>query len=130
MNLRNHILALAEADRLDVASFLKWCEQTGLSGLAASDMLAQQIGLDYLAGKLGYEYCDRVMNSVMAVVTSPEFFAVSDGTVPKGTLDVYMAFDASEYMHPTDKPHESPEEKYTRPMLQALLAPLYVAAAR
>ena len=123
MDLPSHILELAETDSLDATSFLLWCDQTGLSALSASDSLAQQIGLDYLAGRLDYDYCDRVMNSVMTVVTSPAFFAVSDSSVPKLTLDVYLAFDAGEYVHPKDNPGENPESKYTRPMLHSLLVP-------
>jgi hypothetical protein len=121
MDLPSHILALAETNSLDPASFLRWCEQTGLTATAASDSLARQIGLDYLAGKLDYIFCDRVVNSLMNVVTSSEFFAVSDRSIPKLTLDVYLAFDAGEYSHPQDEPHESPEAKYTWPMLKSLL---------
>lgn len=122
MDLPLYILALAERNALDPKQFLQWCGSVGPSPLAATDSLAIRIALDYLAGKLDYDFCDCVMNSIISIATSPEFFAVSDRCVPKITMQVYLAFDAGEYFHAGDEPHESPEMKYTRPMLQALVA--------
>ena len=87
----------------------------------ASDSLARQVGRAYLAGELHYDVGNQVMNAVMNAVTSPEFLAVSNSAVPKLTLDVYLAFDAGEYLHPKDQTDENPAAKYTRPMLQSLL---------
>lgn len=116
------ILALAECNDLDPAHFLEWCESVGPSPMAVTDSLATRIALDYLAGKLDDVFCDRVMNSIINVVTSAAFLAASDRCVPELTTQIYLAFDAGEYLHAEDQPHDSPEIKYTLPMLKALLA--------
>jgi hypothetical protein len=123
MDLPAGILALAQTSSLEARAFMDWCSTTGLPAVDATDALAAELALQYLAGKLDYTFCDRAMNSIMQVVTSSEFFAASDRVIPKLTLDVYLAFDAGEFFHRGDQPNESPELKHTFPMLTAIFCP-------
>lgn len=125
MDLPAGILALCQTNRLEAAAFVEWCYTTGLPAVDATDALAAELAQQYLAGKLDYTFCDRAVNSIMQAVTSSEFFAASNRVIPKLMLDVYLAFDAGEFVHPGDQPHESPELKHTRPMLTAIFRPVH-----
>jgi hypothetical protein len=122
MQVPASILSAAELNSLGAGELIAWCAQTGLSASDASNAVALQIARDYLAGKLDYVVCDRIMNSLMNAVTTQEFLAVSDRTIPRQLISVYQAFDAGEYVHADDVDGENQEEKYTRPMLISLLA--------
>lgn len=80
MQVPASILSGAELNSLGAGEFIAWCAQSGLSASDASNALALQIARDYLAGKLDYVVCDRVMNSLMNAVTTQAFLAVSDRT--------------------------------------------------
>lgn len=121
MQLPTSILSSAEINALEAREFIAWCAETGMSALEASNALARQIAIDYIGGQLDYVFCDRVINSIMNAVTTEEFFAVSDSTVPEHVKLVFQAFDAGEYVHAGDLPAEDQEEKYTRPMILSFL---------
>ena len=122
MQLPASIMSTAETNALAPREFVEWCAETGMSALDASNALALQIAKDYIDGRLDYDFCDRVMNSLLNAVTTEDFFAVSDRSVPEQLMSVYLAFDAGEYVHPEDRPEDNQEAKYTRPMIQSLLA--------
>jgi hypothetical protein len=121
MHLPAHILAAAELNALNPAEFIAWCTETGLSATEASDIFAVQLAREYIEGRFAYVYCDRVMNSVMNVVTTQEFLSASNGAVPEVVKSVYLAFDKGDYVHSDDSPDENQEKKYTRPMIEAVL---------
>ncbi len=121
MQLPMHILLCAKKNSLEASQFVAWCTQAGMPAREASNALALQIAKSYLDGQLDYVFCDRVINSIMNVVTTEEFLSASDRTVPEQVELVYLAFDAGEYVHTGDSSEGDQEEKYTRPMIRALL---------
>lgn len=121
MQLPRNILASAEANALEVRDFVEWCAQTGMSALEASNAFARALASEYIQGQLDYVFCNRVINSIMNVVTTEEFFSISDRTLPEHVVLVYQAFDAGEYVHAGDSLVDNQEEKYTRPMIASFL---------
>jgi hypothetical protein len=92
---------------------------------SASDLLDELsyfIASQYASNKMNFEDADVVMNAFWAVCTSNEFWADHDRTIPPVTNAVYLAFDAGEYQRESDPPGTDPEVKYTRPLIDALLA--------
>ncbi len=95
------------------------------SGQAAPnllDELSYVVASQYFANEIGFEEADTVMNSLWAVCFSKEFWAEHDRTIPPVTDAVYLAFDAGEYHRESDPPDTDPESKYTRPLIDKILA--------
>lgn len=86
------------------------------------DEISHLVASRYSAKEIGFEDADAMMNAVWTVCASEEFWADHDRTIPTFTSAVYLAFDAGEYHHKSDPPGTDSEVKYTRPMIDALLA--------
>ena len=126
MKLPTQILALAETNSLEPAVFAEWCKSSGFSAIDAANNLALEIARQYATGQLDYVFCDRVMNSLSIMVWSEEFFELSNRETPQILDEVYLAFDAGEYVHSGDVPSDDSETKYTRPMVDKILESKYV----
>lgn len=95
------------------------------SGRTAPDLLedlSYVVASRYSANEIGFEEADTMMNALWAVCFSKEFWAEQDRTIPPVTNAVYLAFDAGEYHRESDSPDTDPESKYTRPLIDELLA--------
>ena len=86
------------------------------------DELSYIVASRYSANEIGFEEADTVMNALWAVCVSNEFWTDHDRTIPPVTNAVYLAFDAGEYHRESDPPGTDPEIKYTRPLIDEVLA--------
>lgn len=117
-----NLLESAERNSLEVGDLLLFAEQQGFTAIAASEFVSLHVAQGYAGGGIDYVTGDRIMNSMINLVTTKEFFAVSGGIVPALVLSVYQAFDEGEYFHQGDTPDVDTESKYTKPMIAAILA--------
>ncbi|QYF94901.1 hypothetical protein KY495_06895 [Massilia sp. PAMC28688] len=116
---------LYEAAQNGCVSYALLQEAAIQSGLTAPDLLDELsyvVASRYSANEIDFEEADAVMNALWAVCVSREFWADYDRTIPPVTNAVYLAFDAGEYHRESDSPSTDPEIKYTRPLIDALLA--------
>ncbi|RYG94199.1 MAG: hypothetical protein EON58_16785 [Alphaproteobacteria bacterium] len=97
-------------------------EETSTPAPEIVDALSIYVARAYADGKLSFEEGDRVMNAIFSASVSEKFWADYDRTVPPTMLAVYQAFDAGEYFHEGDDMCTHPEVKYTRPLIEKLLA--------
>ncbi|MGZ8290319.1 MAG: hypothetical protein ACXW2U_04005 [Telluria sp.] len=96
--------------------------QTARSAPDLLDELSYFVASQYSADQMDFEEADAVMNALWAVCVSKEFWADHDRTIPLVTNAVYLAFDAGEYCRESDPPGTDPEVKYTKPLIDAVLA--------
>ncbi len=84
----------------------------GLKLSVALDQLSYDIAKRYLAGTVSFTYADSVMNGIhLAILMGP------DGIESEFAWEVFLAFDAGEYLHTGDSDEVDSEEKYTKPLL-------------
>jgi hypothetical protein len=112
------LLELAERGALDMATLEALAAQRGSSVSLLTDELLLHVARLYDSGDLDFGRADQVMNWVWALLCSQPAEVM---VIPPVTLDVYGAFDQGEYYHPEDSRDVDPEEKYTKPMIQAVL---------
>lgn len=123
MNIDRAIsLILSNAKDADSA-LLAYCEAERISLAALCNELALAIAAQFLGKQVDFDFGDDVMNHLMGFMTSTFFLSRNENTVPEPAWSVYLAFDRGEYWsEKTDRPDETPSEKYTRPMLESLVA--------
>lgn len=116
---------LLDAARAGAVS-LELLSRLAIASSKASAEVLNEVALytarEYLAGRVPFEEADVVMNAVFSVSATEQFFAENDGTIPGAMYEVYRAFDEGEYSHPGDGESVVPELKYTRPLIERLLA--------
>jgi hypothetical protein len=118
----DRILALAEANSLNLQELEYLAQEKGVSLVQACDDVALDVARNYGERKIDFDKGDRILNELFRTVTTAEFFSRSDRKVPPMVMSVYLAFDEGEYIHHGDLPGIAPEDKYTRPMIAAILA--------
>ena len=87
---------------------------SGLTLVEALDAIARSVAGRYDARMVGYSKADAIMNGVFA-------FAATKGIIPPFMFSVFQAFDAGEF-YPDTVRDPSPEERFTRPLISAILA--------
>jgi len=90
--------------------------RTGVDQLSADffDRIALELAKRYQAGLVAFSEADAVANVLFA-------FAVQQGLLGSTLEQVFLAFDAGEFI-PPDRPVDfDPETKYTRPRLAAII---------
>ena len=118
-------LPLLEAAQNGYVSYTLLKYAAARAALSAPDLLDQLscfIASQYAANEINFEEEDTVMNSLWTVCVSDEFWTDHEQTIPHITNTVYLAFDAGEYHRKSDPVGTDPESKYTRPLIEALLA--------
>ena len=80
------------------------------------DQLAHHIAQGYRKGIWSFEDADGAMNHLWAYLCSQKDFEI-----PPFFYSVYEAFDAGEYYYSRDACDVSPEERYTRPLIEEIL---------
>lgn len=83
------------------------------------DALAFTLARGYHEEQLTFAFCDTVVNILVGNVFS-DAVAQRD-TWPRLFWDVFLAFDAGEF-HRSGEEHVDPAEKYTRPLITAIIA--------
>jgi hypothetical protein len=116
-----NLLQSAEGNSLEVEDLVLFAEQQGLTAIGASEFVSLHVAQSFAGGRIDYVTGDRIMNSMINLVTTKEFFAISGGVVPALVLSIYQAFDEGEYVHSGDTPDVDTESKYTKPMIAAVL---------
>jgi hypothetical protein len=91
-----------------------YCAHSGLALSAALDAASRSVARQYAAGALGFRAGDAVMNTLFA-------YASTKGTIPDFMFSVFQAFDAGE-SYPDKIRDPTPEERFTRPQIAAILA--------
>lgn len=108
------LLTVATERRLTSADVNAFFAAAGPDLPASLDAAARTIARRYAAGSLGYTVADHVMNHLFAA-------AAERGTIPDFMFSVFQAFDAGEF-YPDDIRDPTPEQRFTRPQIQAILA--------
>jgi len=99
-----------------VAAFQELCTARSVDMLPLLDQLAAHIARGYSRGSWSFTDADAAMNHLWAFLCSQKDFEV-----PPYFYSVYDAFDAGEYYHPGDGRDVSPEERYTKPLIEKIL---------
>jgi hypothetical protein len=86
------------------------------------DDVSYLVARRYSAKEISFEDADAIINALWSICVSEEFWADHDRTIPTITNAVYLAFDAGEYRHTSDPASIDPEVKYTRSLIDALIA--------
>ena len=82
--------------------------------------LSIKTAIDFWNGKIDFEDGDMIMNNLQTLWATNDHFFKNFG-FGKISWTCYEAFDAGEYIRPTDNPNTDPIEKYTKPILESLL---------
>lgn len=98
------------------AEFEALCALRSVNVSALLDQLAGHIAHGYREGSWSFEDADGAMNHLWAFLCSRKDFEI-----PPYFYSVYEAFDAGEYYHSGDMHDVSPEERYTRPLIEKIL---------
>jgi hypothetical protein len=85
--------------------------------------LSIKTALDFWNGEMDYEDGDCIMNNLQTFWVTNDYFVRNFG-FGKISWICYEAFDAGEYLRPTDNPDIDPVEVYTKPILEKLLTEL------
>jgi hypothetical protein len=78
---------------------------------------SRRVAEEYAAGRLSFEAADAAMNRLWEYAGIGE-----EHFIPPFSERVFEAFDAGEYYHSEDPPGTDPEQKYTRPWIEELVA--------
>ena len=92
------------------------------SGLTFNDLLdavALRVAREYAAGRMSFTEGDLVANGLWQLFL---FREPPPESIPDVMWNVYLAFDAGEFLDPGEPPGTDPEEKYTRPQIEAVVA--------
>jgi len=77
---------------------------------------SNRVAHEYHAGRLSFEDADCAMNHLFAFA-----FSNLPHGLPEYAMDVFLAFDDGEFHHSGDSDDVTPEDKYTRPQIQAIM---------
>jgi hypothetical protein len=86
------------------------------------DSLAVLVAMDYSSETITFIEADAIMNVAFGGWCATEEFLAKNDTIPPLMFEVFLAFDAGEYYHPSDPPEVDPELKYTKPLIAKFLA--------
>jgi hypothetical protein len=116
-----HLLESADRNTLELRELLLLAQQLEVTPVTASEHVALHVAESFSTGAIEYETGDRIMNSLFSLVTTKEFWEISDSVVPPLVMAVYQAFDEGEYIHPGDPPDVDLVAKYTSPLIADVL---------
>ena len=86
----------------------------------ACNVLSVAVARRLVEGSMGYPEADNIMNWVWSYITG--WLVHNNGNeLPQPAFNIYEAVDAGEYHHAGDSDQVDPVEKYTMPLLQAIL---------
>jgi hypothetical protein len=109
----DEIIVAARDRKLEPQDVDAFCVAFDLSLAASLDVVARAIATRYQAGTLDYSSGDDAMNTLFA-------YAATQATIPGFFFSVFQAFDAGEF-YPDAVREPSPEERFTRPQIRAIL---------
>jgi hypothetical protein len=115
------ILSLAEINSLELSELEAYANSAQLSLADCCDTIALHVAREFLNGRIEFSQGDGIMNSLFSLATSPDFFYQNARVIPPILFDIYLAFDAGEFVHAGDSKDIDPQVKYTKPMILAVL---------
>ncbi|WP_262209087.1 hypothetical protein [Pseudomonas sp. 14P_5.3_Bac1] len=92
-NQRNKLLVEAEAYGLTLNDLAATCEEFGVAPRNLLNELSIAVAEGYLAGALTYEFCDGVMNGLIAAIVDVGM----TNDMPQPAFSLYQAFDQGEW---------------------------------
>ncbi|WP_020647662.1 hypothetical protein [Solimonas variicoloris] len=98
------------------AAFEQLCVLRSAGTLEILDQIANHIAYGYSRGNWSFEDADAAINHLWAFLCSQKDFEI-----PPYFYSVYEAFDAGEYYHAGDRRDISPEDRYTKPLIEKIL---------
>jgi hypothetical protein len=93
----------------------RWSEWTALDRGKLYDQIALFLACGFHNGGLPFDFCDRVVNDIHAVIINADEFR------PEIYWETYLAFDEGEYYHNNNR-EEDPVELYTKPQIARIVA--------
>ena len=85
------------------------------------DLIAVWLATGFYEGKLGFTFCDQVVNRMFSAATGAA--VAREWQWPDLWWDVYLAFDEGEYHHDGDK-SDDPVAEHTAPMIAEIVGRL------
>lgn len=99
--------------QLSLADIALYCELFAVSTAQRLENCAIELARGYAAGSVSYEAADNLANVLFA-------YAAQNVAIPAVLFSVFQAFDAGEF-YPDEIRSPSPEERFTRPQINAIL---------
>jgi hypothetical protein len=124
MEALEELNAIACRGELSFEVLCKYCLEAQTDIQCASNDVALGVARMFLSGDIDFEQGDQAMNLLFSIMTSQSYFKVTERAIPDTAMNVYLAFDSGEFLHPGDKPNDVPYLKHTRPKLQEILSSL------
>ena len=109
------ILQIASERTPKVDEVNECCVLMGVTVKELCDKLSRHVAIAYANRNLDFQFCDGVMNNLMAFVVTNQH-----GWLPDFSFEVFLAFDSGEF-YPDAVRDVSPEDRFTRPMIVKLL---------
>lgn len=100
--------------QLSLADIALYCEVSGLPTAKRLETCALELARGYASGSVSYDAGDNLANVLFG-------FAAQHVVIPDLLFAVFQAFDAGEF-YPDEIRAPSPEERFTRPQIKAILA--------
>jgi len=104
---------LAAKSELTIEDVEKFCQKENINTLQLYDDLAKYIAEGYAARKFNFEFCDIVLNQI---------WGISNWNFPTYCYSIFQAFERSEIYTPEEFDKSKPDEFFTRPLIEAILA--------
>lgn len=105
---------------VDEKAFDALCASEGKNAVETLDALARHIARGYNHGSWTFTDADSAITSLWGFLITRA--SREDWIVPAFFFAVYEAFDAGEYHHAEDSRSVDPEERYTKPVIAALVS--------
>ncbi|UNM18169.1 hypothetical protein K0P33_21850 [Pseudomonas sp. ArH3a] len=111
------LLAQAEADGLTLNDLAATYEQYRMAPQEVLNELSIAVAKGYLDGTLTYEFCDGVMNGIIAALVDVGM----NREMPEPAFSLYQAFDQGGWIRSNDPPGTDPSEKYAKPLVLQII---------
>ncbi|ASP40464.1 hypothetical protein CHH28_18070 [Bacterioplanes sanyensis] len=99
-----------------------YCREQGSPLEQAINQLARYVAQQWMAQQLAFADGLRLMQQLMAVMSSPSVVADLHGRVPEPAASICLAFDAGTLTQSAQRQGCKAEQAYTLPILQEALA--------
>lgn len=103
----------AATRQLSLAEIALYCEVSAEPTAQRLENCALELAREYAAGNVNYEAGDNLANVLFA-------YAAQNVAIPSVLFSIFQAFDAGEF-YPDEIRSPSPEERFTRPQINAIL---------
>lgn len=120
MNI-NSIIEKASDGTLEEREVIAFSERGKMSLDEFAHEFSRDVAQNYWGGLYDYSFCGGAMNWLYGFLTDRTYLESNDNTISEFPLEVYLAFDAGEYHHPSDDDSVDPVRKYTDSAIEKVL---------